>query len=132
MARRRSKSRIKNNISYRNSIISNFHKKQRLEMIAINSLRKDYKKINKRRKWQRGLDQRLKNFIILKNINDKAYFKKKKINKDLSRYKYAKYIRDICKKRKERREILFTVGGAGKGKRVNPVRIYNETSNVRC
>lgn len=38
----------------------------------------------------------------------------------------------VCRRRKERRELLFRRGGIGNGRSVNPYRRFTQDSKVRC
>lgn len=38
----------------------------------------------------------------------------------------------VCKRRKSRREVMFALNRAGKGKKVSKYRKRNDNSNVRC
>lgn len=40
--------------------------------------------------------------------------------------------RTVCYRRKERREILFASGGAGKGRKVSPIRRMTQDSKIKC
>lgn len=41
-------------------------------------------------------------------------------------------IKKVCRDRKEKRESLFRIGKAGKGKRITKRKIYTEDSKIKC
>lgn len=59
------------------------------------------------------------------------------ISKPFTKPRYATYFdnpRDVvvCKRRRERRQVLFAKKKAGKGKKTTDKRIFNENSKIRC
>lgn len=105
-----------------------------------------YSNINKRRNIK---DNNKKNRNEIRNIErDIIKIRRSKrvakLVKDIVPYSYVKpsYLKHmalnqlrlekVCKKRKQRREILFRKGGVGKGRKVKRYRKHTEDSKVRC
>lgn len=137
---KRSRKRKKNEITPRQrdiSIIS--QRKELLSGLLRDDLKRDVSRETKRRRIYddrryykpelhyeyRKLDGTVA-YVVTQSIPErKAIFK--------ARLKFADPRRTIvCLRRKRRRELLFSLGKAGKGKRVSDIRKYRDESNIKC
>lgn len=66
-----------------------------------------------------------------------ATYRERIISKPFNKPRYATYFDDprrvvVCKRRTERRQVLFAKKKAGKGKKTTDKRNFNENSKIRC
>lgn len=99
-------------------------------MISFNS----YKKKQIRKAVDKAFNSRFRfnRLYLLRRAERRIKKRFNYVVNDYRDYKYAMMLKEVCRKRKERRSILFSTGGAGGGKKVSPYRKYTEDSKIKC